>query len=468
MNTMPASVSLGHDRVGRIETRGVDFIPEDERRSRPRDLAWVFFGGQLCYGSILVGALPVAWGLGWWGAFSAIVLGSGLGSLGFAALAVISPKTGTNATVTSSAFFGIRGRYVGSLITQVIALGFFALQLWVSTPPLVAAATRLWAIPSTPTALTLGLLLVAGLVLAVNALGHATLVALAKITVPTNILSTAALVACAALSFTGAPHPTPYLLGSFWPTWALAVMIEISNALSYAPFAGDYTRYMPARTPDRALFGWGLLGMGTGTIVSLSCGAFIALAVADANDVLSQMIAMVPGALLLPVVLVGLIGNVTNAGLNVYNGTLDLHAVLWRLRRLEVSFLYGAVGLALGWLGLVVFDLTSSTEALCSLVTVLVTPWIAINVLGYWRGGRHFVATDLQAFSGAQGQYWYHAGFNPPALLSWAAGVAIGLLFAATDLYTGPLSGLAHGVDLSFLSSALVGGALYLALGAKK
>ena len=78
----------------------------------------------------------MAWGLSWWGAFSSILVGSLLGSLGFAVLAVIGPKAGTNATVTSCAFFGIRGRYVGSLITQVITLGFFALQLWVSTPPL--------------------------------------------------------------------------------------------------------------------------------------------------------------------------------------------------------------------------------------------------------------------------------------------------------------------------------------------
>lgn len=459
----------GHDRVGRVETRGVEFIPESERLSRPRDLGWVFFGGQLCYGAILVGALPLAWGLSWWGAFSAIVTGSVLGSLGFAAVAVIGPKTGTNATVTSCAFFGIRGRYVGSLITQVIALGFFGLQLWVSTPPLVATAARLWGTTQGPVALTVGLALVAGLVLAVNALGHATLVALAKVTTVTNIFSMAALLACAALAWQGAPAtaaaPTPYLLGGFWPTWALATMVQISNAISYAPFASDYTRYMPARTPDRVLFGWGLFGMVAGTVVSLSCGAFIAYAVGDATNVLSRMTAAVPGALLLPVVAVGLIGNVTNAAMNVYNGTLDLHAVLWRLRRVEVSFLYGAAGIVLGWLGLVVFDMTSSTEALCSLVTVLVTPWIAITTIGYWRAGRHFAVEELQAFGGRRGRYWYQGGYDLRAVGAWAVGVAVGLMFAGTDLYTGPLASLASGVDLSFASSALVGGTLYAVLG---
>jgi purine-cytosine permease-like protein len=462
-----AASALGIDRAGRVETRGVDFIPESERRSRPRDLAWVFFGGQLCYGSILVGSLPVAWGLSWWGAFSSILVGSLLGSLGFAVLAVMGPKAGTNATVTSCAFFGIRGRYVGSLIIQVITLGFFALQLWVSTPPLIAAAASLWGTPSDALALTIGLAVVTGLVLLVNALGHATLVMLAKLTAVTNVFSMAALVVCAASAFHGAPVESNYLLGGFWPTWALATMMAISNAISYAPFAGDYTRYMSVRTSGRALFGWGLFGMVTGTVISLSCGAFIALALADAANVLSRMVAVLPTALLLPVVLAGLIGNVTNAGLNAYNGTLDLHALLWRLRRVQVSFLFGGVGIALGWLGLVAFDMTSSTEALCSLVTVLVTPWIAINVLGYWRGGGRFAVADLQAFDGRRGAYWYQGGYNLRAILAWVVGVVVGLLFAGTDIFTGPLANLADGVDLSFLSSAVVSSVLYLLMAAK-
>lgn len=457
-----AITPLGLDQVGRVETRGVDFIPEDERRSRPRDLAWVFFGGQLCYGAILVGSLPVAWGLSWWGAFSSILAGSLLGSLGFAALAIIGPKAGTNATVTSCAFFGIRGRYVGSLITQVITLGFFALQLWVSTPPMVAAAQRLFGTPIDGTALTVGLVAITGLVLLVNALGHATLVMLAKLTTLTNIFSMAALVICAARTFHGAPVDSKYLLGDFWPTWALATMMAISNAISYAPFASDYTRYMPAGTPDRALFGWGLFGMLAGTVVSLSAGAFIALALAGGGEVLSQMVAVLPTAILAPVLLAGLIGNVTNAGLNAYNGTLDLHAILWRLPRVQVSFLFGALGILLGWLGLVVFDMTSSTEALCSLVTILVTPWVAINWLGYWQAGGRFALADLQAFAGRRGAYWFQGGFNLRAILAWGVGVLVGLLFAGTDIFTGPLANLADGVDLSFASSALVSSLIYL------
>jgi purine-cytosine permease-like protein len=149
----------------------------------------------------------------------------------------------------------------------------------------------------------------------------------------------------------------------------------------------------------------------------------------------------------------------------VYNGMLDLQAILWRLTRLQVGFIFSAIGIAIGYLGLIAFDLTKSIVALCSIVTVLVTPWILIVVIGYFRHGRRFRARDLQAFAGTdRGIYWYTNGFSVPALFAWVVSVTVGLLFSDTTLFTGPLAALAKGVDLSFLSAAVVGGILYLLL----
>jgi purine-cytosine permease-like protein len=165
------------DALGRIETRGIDFIPEAERHAKPRDLAWVFFGTQITYGSIVVGALPVGFGLNWWQSFAAIVVGTVLGSLAVAGMALLGPRTGTNGTVSSGAVFGIRGRYVGSFITQVIDLGYFAMVLWISTPPILQAAHRLFGTPTSGPVLTGALILMAIVTLAFGVFGHATIVA---------------------------------------------------------------------------------------------------------------------------------------------------------------------------------------------------------------------------------------------------------------------------------------------------
>jgi cytosine/uracil/thiamine/allantoin permease len=73
---------------------------------------------------------------------------------------------------------------------------------------------------------------------------------------------------------------------------------------------------------------------------------------------------------------------------------------------------------------------------------------------------------DLQAFGdrGKSGVYWFTAGFNIKALIAWGVAVAVGTLFTSTSIITGPLTRHVSGIDLSFTSAAVVGGALYYAL----
>lgn len=455
------------DVVGRIETRGIDFIPEGERHSRPRELGWVFFGTQMVYGSLVVGALPVAFGLNWWQSFTAIVVGTVLGSLAVGGMAMLGPRTGTNSTVSSAAFFGIRGRYVGSFVTQIIDLGYFALQLWVSVPPLLQAGNMLFGWPTTGPILTAGIVLMALITIAVGILGHATIVAYEKFTAVASMVCLALLVYFTLTHWNPPQTPPKLQLDGFWATWALATTTQLSNAISFAPFAGDYSRYSPSTSRPASMFNWSLLGMVAGGIVALTCGEVIALGVQDAYAVTGSMVANVPLALLVPVVLLGFVGNVSNGGMLVYNGMLDLHAILWRMRRAQVGVIFGLVGIAIGYVGLVVYSLADLIVALCSIVTILVTPWIMINIIGWFQHRGRFSTRDLQAFAGHadRGIYWYTGGFNGGAVLAWVVGVVVGLLFCTTSVFTGPLVAVAHGVDLSFISSAVVAAAVYLAIG---
>lgn len=461
---MPAS-----DAPGRIEKRGIEFIPEGERRSRPRDLGLVFFGTQITYGSIVVGALPVTFGLDWLGALTAIIVGNVIGSLAVGAMSVMGPQAGTNSTVTSSAFFGIRGRYVGSFITQVIDLGYFAMMMWISAPPLVQAAHLMFGLPTGGNVSTIALLAVAAIVLGLGIFGHASLVAWEKFTSYGNLACLIFLVAVCLGHFHPAPdpHAFPLALKTWWPSWMLAVTVFIANSISYAPYAGDYARYIPTRAPVRAVFWWPVAGMVTGCVISCACGALIGLSVANPNAAVAQMFDDVPHVLILPVAAIGLVGNASNGGMIVYNGMLDLQAILWRLSRVQVGVIFSAIGLTIGYIGLIAFDLTNSIVALCSIVTVLVTPWILINVIGYVRHGKRFHAGDLQAFGAAhRGIYWYRNGFNVPAVTAWFVGTTVGLLFSDTALFVGPFATMAKGVDLSFLSAAITAALLYLLLDA--
>jgi len=90
--------------------------------------------------------------------------------------------------------------------------------------------------------------------------------------------------------------------------------------------------------------------------------------------------------------------------------------------------------------------------------------------IGYLRTGGRYDADDLQVFNRRRtgGRYLYNGGWCWQAAVSWAVGSIVGLLMIQTPLFSGPLSGIAGGVDVSLIVGSLVTAALYLALTAGK
>ena len=67
------------DKVIAVEPGGAEFIPLKERHGRPLQLFWTWSSPNMEFATIFVGVLAVAaFGLGFWEAVLAIVLGSGL------------------------------------------------------------------------------------------------------------------------------------------------------------------------------------------------------------------------------------------------------------------------------------------------------------------------------------------------------------------------------------------------------
>ena len=172
------------DHVGGIETAGVEYLPEEARDSRPRNVGAVFLGANLTWTNVVFGAFAILFGLSFWQTVTSMVVGTAIGTLAVLPTATIGPRTGTNMTVSSGAFFGIRGRFIGSGLALAIALAFAAVTVWTSGDALVAAGHRLLGSPDTHLAHGIAYAVVAALMVAVALYGHATIVAMQKIVVP--------------------------------------------------------------------------------------------------------------------------------------------------------------------------------------------------------------------------------------------------------------------------------------------
>jgi len=145
---------------------------------------------------------------------------------------------------------------------------------------------------------------------------------------------------------------------------------------------------------------------------------------------------------------------------------LDLEALVVRLTRARATVIIAVIGVVLVYLGLLAPTIQGAIGAALLVLAELSAPWAVIVGIDFLKTGGHYDADDLQVFNrGATGgAYWYSGGWHPGAVVAWAVGSVVGLLTIQTQIFSGPLSGIALGVDVSLLLGALVAAVIYLPL----
>jgi purine-cytosine permease-like protein len=456
------------DRVGHVEQAGVDYLPEEARDSRPRNLLAVFGGANFTWTNAVYGWLAVALGLDFWSATISFVVGTVVGALFVMPVSIIGPRTGTNMTVSSGAHYGIRGRFIGSGLSLIFAIVFAALTVWTSGDAIIAAGHRLLGTPQGDLALAISFAVVSALMVAVALYGHATIVAVQKFIIP--VVGLIFLAGFYAFSGTFTTHPSSagYALGGYWATWILNAVLSMAGPISYAPVIGDYTRRISGRKHrDLPVSGSVALGITVGTLVPEMLGIFTACALINATgDYVTDLVSSSPTWYVLPILVVAILGGLGQGTLCIYASGLDLETFFPRFRRIHTTAFASLLAVALLYLGMFVFHAVDSITAATVVLNAVATPWTVVLVIGALRRRRKgYDPYDLQAFAQRRhgGRYWFTAGWNVPAVAAWLAGCTFGVLAVNTQLYAGPLSNILNGVDPSAIGSGLVTAVVYLA-----
>ncbi|MEV7546822.1 cytosine permease [Streptomyces sp. NPDC089915] len=451
-----------------IEQRGVDTIPEEERTSGPRDLMSILLGSNLCLGVIVFGWLPPSFGLGLVPSVTAIVTGTLAGIVFTAPLALVSLRTATNLSTSSGAQFGVRGRLVGSIVGLLLALGYTALTLWIGGDVMVGTLARLTGLPDTGVTHSLMYGVLAAFTVVGAVFGYRLLLRMSKALSIVMVILLAVGVYAYAPGFTTAAPEASYLLGSFWPTWILAVVAAgLSGPVAFITLLGDYTRYIsPRRHSSRKVYWATCTGLLVGLLVPQLFGTYTALAARAGADYAGPLVAAAPFWYLVPLLFAAAAGSVGNAGLMLYSMGLDLDAIVPKATRTKATVIAAAVATAFVFFGSFEWNVQSAMTSFVLLLTAIGAPWAVITLIGYVRCRGEYDADALQVFNrrARGGVYWYSGGWNIRATVSWAAGAVVGLAAVSTPVYEGPLLALTGGVDCSFILSGLVGGAVYTAL----
>lgn len=456
------------DVVGRIEIHGVNFIPEEHRHSRPANVAWIMLGSCVTFPIIVLGWVPVALGLSWWESFWAVLIGSIVGALLLAPMSLLSPKTGTNNPVGSSAHYGIIGRLVGSTLAILISILFTALAIWTGGDAMSASLSRLIGIEDNTASRLIWYTILAIAVVLVAVYGHATMLFLQKITGVVGVVAMLIGIVAVWSGFDPGYAGGEYALGSFWPTWfAGAVPIALA-VMGYSLAIGDWTRYIsphkytPHQVAMATIIG-GVFGMGGPAM----WGTFTAVTFADpTQEYVGTLVATVPLWYVVGVLLLGLGSGAAQGTVNMYSTGLDLSSIIPRVRRVPATIMVGVAGYILVVAGVLVGNLIDNLTTLLDLLAVGFACFAVITAIGYWNHRGQYDSYALQAFSRGEkgGRYWFTNGWNFRAVTAFVVGTIAGLAALRTAWYTGPLVQLFGGIGLGFVISASVGAVLYVAL----
>ena len=466
---------MAEGRITQVESFGFERIPDASRYARPIDLFRLLFGGCNTFSTSVLGSFPVLVGLSFKAGVAAIVLGVLAGTCILAPMSLFGPRNGTSDPVSSGAHFGIHGRIVGSFLALLTSIAFFSLAVWSSGDALVGGAHNLVGVPVNGFTLGAAYMVFAVLVLIVCIYGFRFMLWVNKIAVwAASLLFVAGLFAFAGMFDMNYAGKLSQGSAGFWAAFVGAVLVALSNPVSFASTLGDWARYIPEQTPKRRVMGAVFaaqiatfvpffFGLATATIIASKAPAFIA-----SNDYVGGLLAVSPRWFLLPMCLIAIIGGMSTGTTALYGTGLDVSSMFPRfLNRVRATLLIGTIAIAFIFVGRFWFNLVESVATFSTLIDTFSCPWMAIMVIGYVTRRGFYLADDLQVFNRGLrgGHYWFTHGWNLRAMGAWLPAAFIGLSFVnLPGQFVGPLGNLAGEFDLSVPVSLLVGGLLYFVL----
>ena len=416
-------MSVTQDQFLKIELRGLEPVPDDERRGHPRELYFIWAAALADFFSVLAGALLVSlFGLGVWDAIVVLVLGALAGAAFLGALSVTGVRTGVPQIVFSRLAFGRRGAAIGGIFTVLIAIGFFSYDCAVA----VTTARALPVFGAGPPAWAVALMLVAMVAgcMAVAVYGHRTITVVQTVQAPTFIALLAVVAVILAprfhLGLVSALAPGPHLAAAFLGFTATFALI-----VSWATYAADYSRYLPRRTGSVSVSLWSGGGAMTTLVLCGILGALVQSIDAKNQDLAGLIVRNLPAWLAWVFVAFIVIAEMSSNYLNVYTGALSALASGIRMRRWVAALLFGLLGGVIA--GAVVINADRFESIYLSFLTVTYVwfpAWCTVVLVDFWRRRTPIDPEELAGSRLSRLPAW-----RWPALGAFALGTVATLLF---------------------------------------
>jgi len=453
----------------KIEQRGIDLIPDAERKMRPAGLFWLWSGAVFNVEFLFYGTLIMTFGLSVPQAILVILVGN----LFYALLGLASlqgPKTGTTAFMVSRAPFGQNGNRLVALFNWVTQVGFEIEGIYF----VVATVILLFALHGTVLngpAKVVVIIVAALLQMIVPLLGHATISKILRYLAYVFIVFFAVL---AGFTFERLHLSTFHAKPVSFAVWTTALVLIISvGGLGWTENGNDYSRYLPRATPASRTFWAATLGGAVPSVILEILGV-LAYTITTKTVGIAQIGVpqSFPSWFVTPFLIFAIFQLLSINTIDMYSSGVTLQALGLPVRRWGAVIIDTVVCAAVT--GIILFHGNFYTDFSGFLLYIVVwlAPWFGILITDYLLRGREYDALSLR--SARDGLYWRNGGIHWPAIVAQLLGMGAALMWINAEFafpsYTGPLSnhfpGL-HGGDFSWAIGIVVGALVYWVLAAR-
>ena len=332
-----------------VETNGIEVISDAERKGTPRQLFWPWFAANVSVLGIGYGSFGLGFGVSFWQALIAGVLGIVLSFLlcGFVALA---GKRGSAPTmVLSRAPFGVRGNVVPAILSWILTVGWETVLTILATLATATVFDQLGWSGGTATKVV-ALVVVAGLTILGGVLGFDVIMRMqAVITVVTAALTVGYIVVVWDKIDWHTVSSLPS--GSTQSVIGCFTLFLTGFGVGWVNAAADYSRYLPRRASSGGVIGWTTFGGALGPVVLVVFGLLLAgsssdLAGAIGADPIGALATQLDTWALVPFLAVAVLGLVGGAVLDIYSSGLALLAAGLRIPRPAAALIDGTIMIA--------------------------------------------------------------------------------------------------------------------------
>ena len=313
-----------------LELNGTNVISESERRGKASSLFWPWCGANVSLLALSYGSFFLGFGISFWQATAAAILGSVLSFLLVGVSSLAGKKSNAPTMVISRATFGVKGNIIPGVLSYLIFVGWETVLVSLATLATGTVFIRLGGIEQN-VAMVIGFVIAVALTVSAGVLGFEAIMKLQKYITTITVVATLIYLALT-ISKVDWNVISSMKNGNSQAFIGALIFGATGIGLGWVNSAADYSRYLPRTVSNRSVVFWTVFGASIVPIILVTYGAALSgsseeLAGAIATDPIGALTTILPTWYLVIFALVAILGLVGGAILDLYSSGMTLISI---------------------------------------------------------------------------------------------------------------------------------------------